>query len=125
MKRILVFAAAVFPIIGNRLIIIALDAFNTVLNEKIDHLIDERRISSEVSEMVALFYLCSNSHPIGCLKGFQISMYVTEYRNFHSFLQSKIPPARSGEIHLRGYKYHNTFSGIETGIRVPKLRCRV
>ena len=54
LKRVFIFTSAMFAVIGNCIVVIALHAFNPVLNKKLDYFVYKRGITAQIAEVVDL-----------------------------------------------------------------------
>ena len=71
------------PVVPHSLVVISLYAFYIVFPNKINHLIHKGRISAQIAEVVYLLSTRCLRRLISRLQGLNVSVYVSEYRNFH------------------------------------------
>src|SRR5512143_1800410 len=83
LQGVFVPATAVLSVEGYCLVVVALHALDSMLDEEVRHLVYKRRIPAQVAEMVHPVNFSVDCGIIGSLKRLDVSVYVAENRKFH------------------------------------------
>ena len=83
LDRIFGLASAMLAVVCHGLVVIALDPGNFMGDQEIDNLVHERSVAAEVSQVVEFVRLRGRYGLIGCLKRLDVTVYVSEYPDFH------------------------------------------